>query len=713
MRVFPADTRDFTAYGYGLMPDALAAAVTEEENGEFTLELIYKRDGFNGHNIKTGNIIFCKARPSDTVGEPFRIYDVTDGIDRTINVRANHISYDAAYEVFTGQVDTTVTGIENACNALNNYRQGNGFLRVWYDGFNPAEEIKFNIGSIKMLSEMLSGSGSLLETFGGTYRYQYRNDLDREVIYLCKRRGEDRDITIRYSVNMTEFSRDTDATEQISKIVAYLEKEENGVKSRRTESFDVMPTAPITRRMLVNMTGKVDYNATRNEIQVALVNELGGALKTAKRTVPAESFSTEIVPTPQFGIDEKQLNLGDTVRVLYPELGVDVRLPVTKVVYNVLTDHYDSVELGTIRKNVADTIAALETGKESEESIPGSMRVVQDTRPYLKRDTPYNAGVERMDKIIGGTVCYNQKAPYIETGKWSVGTADSYTLTSGVATVHKNSSTGGQCNLQIASAQRKMSISGHKYLIIYTVKTTNGMIAFLPTNATVDGWTGWEVIADRTEKTFIWKCEVNKSIVCAFRGYTGGSLVTSEIDFVVENLECFDLTQMFGSTIADYIYGLEQAEAGTGAAWLRAWMGAGWHAAEAGALLSVKTSAHVTKDANGVVIGTYQLPQSTLYGILRLDADKNLYYDGDELQPRGLKVNNFGYRSYEAGDATDGVDMITDGSHTVYRLPTPSSTTENTYDQTQLCDPNGTEEFIDGRAVEMPVGHATEYFEVL
>lgn len=366
MRIYPADARDFTVYGYGLMPDALAAAVTEEENGEFTLELIYKRDGFNGHNITTGNIIFCKARPSDTVGEPFRIYDVTDGIDRTINVRANHISYDAAYEVFTGQVDTTVTGIENACHALNDYRQGNGFLRVWHDGFNPSEDIEFNIGSIKMLSEMLSGSGSLLDTFGGTYRYQYRPDIDREMVYLCKRRGEDRDITIRYSVNMTEFSRDTDATEQISEIVAYIEKEENGVKSRRTESYDVMPSAPITRRMLVNMTGKVDYNATRNEIQVALVNELGGALKTAKRTVPVESFTTEIVPTPQFGIDEKQLNLGDTVRVLYPELGVDVRLPVKKVVYNVLTDHYDSVELGTIRKNVADTIAALETGKESE-----------------------------------------------------------------------------------------------------------------------------------------------------------------------------------------------------------------------------------------------------------------------------------------------------------------------------------------------------------
>ena len=58
----------------------------------------------------------------------------------------------------------------------------------------------------------------------------------------------------------------------------------------------------------------------------------------------------------------------------------------------------------------------------------------------------------------------------------------------------------------------------------------------------------------------------------------------------------FDLTQMFGSTIADYLYTLESGTAGAGVAKLKSW---GFctkpdYAYNAGSLLSVKTSAHKT-----------------------------------------------------------------------------------------------------------------------
>ena len=44
--------------------------------------------------------------------------------------------------------------------------------------------------------------------------------------------------------------------------------------------------------------------------------------------------------------------------------------------------------------------------------------------------------------------------------------------------------------------------------------------------------------------------------------------LTTDI-FTIENVNIIDLTQMFGSTIADYIYGLEQATAGEGVAFFR------------------------------------------------------------------------------------------------------------------------------------------------
>lgn len=73
---------------------------------------------------------------------------------------------------------------------------------------------------------------------------------------------------------------------------------------------------------------------------------------------------------------------------------------------------------------------------------------------------------------------------------------------------------------------------------------------------------------------------------------TVGGLVTNDIQVI-------DLTQMFGSTIADYIYRLEQATAGAGVAWFRKLFPADYYPYDAGTLKSVEgVSAHATTGFN-------------------------------------------------------------------------------------------------------------------
>lgn len=62
--------------------------------------------------------------------------------------------------------------------------------------------------------------------------------------------------------------------------------------------------------------------------------------------------------------------------------------------------------------------------------------------------------------------------------------------------------------------------------------------------------------------------------------------------------QVIDLTQMFGSTIADYIYSLEQATTGAGVAWFRKLFPKPYYAYNAGELMSVNTSAHNTVGFN-------------------------------------------------------------------------------------------------------------------
>lgn len=281
-----------------------------------------------------------------------------------------------------------------------------------------------------------------------------------------------------------------------------------------------------------------------------------------------------------------------------------------------------------------------------------------------------------------------------------------------------------------------------------------------------------------------------------------------------------DLTQMFGSTIADYIYNLETANAGAGVAWFKKLFPKDYYAYNAGQLMSVKTSAHqmvgfnawdeewesgiynistgakqafssaircknlikvlpstayYIKAPNNLVIGewsdestytvnsfnnkntifttratthyisfytvqtdynhdicinlhwdgerdgeyeaykkwTYPLDSDLeLRGIPKLDSANNLYYDGDTYESDGTVTRKYGYRAYEAGDESLA-DAITDGTHTVYKLNTPTTETADPYQNPQIVDDFGTEEYVDERTVAIPVGHDTEYMNNL
>ena len=65
-----------------------------------------------------------------------------------------------------------------------------------------------------------------------------------------------------------------------------------------------------------------------------------------------------------------------------------------------------------------------------------------------------------------------------------------------------------------------------------------------------------------------------------------------------KNVQFIDLTAMFGSTIADYIYSLEQANAGAGVAWFKKLFPKPYYAYNAGGIESVKAGSHVTTGFN-------------------------------------------------------------------------------------------------------------------
>lgn len=269
---------------------------------------------------------------------------------------------------------------------------------------------------------------------------------------------------------------------------------------------------------------------------------------------------------------------------------------------------------GEIRTDIAEKLSDVETMKTSKANIDGSygqMTVgnaeqllstvgITDETPYLFRTSGGSAdiGDRENDKIIGGTIVWNQLAPYPFTEV----TANGYT----------------------AFTEGTPIIAGHKYFVkvSQTGLATNASLSIycrVP-GATYSAFT-CSHIENANENYYIREA--------LYSGVSNGTTNNNEgnikiyINFVqntsgtVDGVTICDLTTMFGSSIADYLYTLESGTAGAGIAWLKSYgfLTKPYYAYDIGGLQSVKTSAHKTVGFNQMNPQNYIVGSSTNYDI--------------------------------------------------------------------------------------------------
>ena len=224
--------------------------------------------------------------------------------------------------------------------------------------------------------------------------------------------------------------------------------------------------------------------------------------------------------------------------------------------------------------------------------------VGEDNAPYLYRQAPnLSSDYDREhDTIIGGTVAWNQIATFSQGSGTSNGitftrNSDGTIVASGTATA-----TAVQYLTQFNAT------AGHKYLFDSGTNDSEAVITL--TNSA--SWGGSAPIGI----SGIGNCVASGASSPALVVYSGTTLTNKK--FVPQ---VFDLTQMFGSTISDYIYSLEQANEGVGVAWFKKLFSNDYYEYNAGELKSVEgleshdmvgknklnlTSITPKKDENGI-----------------------------------------------------------------------------------------------------------------
>lgn len=349
---FPAGTDN----GMGILSDALSCKVTQELNGQYELELHYPVEGIHYGEIALRSILRATVGPDGGL-QPFRVYRIVPDMNGTTAIYARHIAYDlGGYVVspFTAaDAPSAVAGIKS--HALP---AGMPFTLTTDKTTAAPMAVTVPTGAWALLGGQ---QGSLLDVYGGEYEF------DGWTVRLLTRRGADRGVSVRYGKNLTDLTQDANCANCYTGVVPYW------------RGNDVTVTAaPVyaagdfgyTRLMPLDLSSSFEQQPTQAQLQA----EAAAYVKRNQIGVPAVSWDVKLALLSQAsGYEDvaflEQIYLGDTVGVYFHRLGVDAKARVNKIAWDCLLERYDSVALGSVKANIAATIAGQQAQINAKPSV--------------------------------------------------------------------------------------------------------------------------------------------------------------------------------------------------------------------------------------------------------------------------------------------------------------------------------------------------------
>lgn len=369
--IFPSTATEFNTHGLGVLTDAISCTVTEERNGSFELTMQYPDTGVHFDEITDRCIIYAIPSPY-RAPQPFRIYRITRPMDGIIMVYAQHITYD-----LSGVPLNPFTAI-NAPDALSKLSLNAAVdspFTFWTDKPTVAS---FAVSTPSSTRSVLGGSsGSILDVYGGEYEW------DGFTVRLYGHRGYDNGVVISYGKNLTDIEQDRNISNVATGIYPYWTNAEGALVTCDPKIVNAPGTYDFTRVVPVDFSN--DFEAQPTPAQ--LLARAEKYVEDNKIGIPKTSITASFVQLEQFPEYEdlallEKCDLCDTVTIRYPQLGVEAKAEIVKTETDVLLERYNSVEIGDVRTNIADTIVGQQQEikqKPSETYLHEAVLALTDT----------------------------------------------------------------------------------------------------------------------------------------------------------------------------------------------------------------------------------------------------------------------------------------------------------------------------------------------
>lgn len=340
IRLFSKTSTVWTSQGLGEL-GATRCLVTEERNGMYEVELDVPITDRHYADIELGCLILVKPNPYEDP-QPFRIYQISRPMSGLVTINAAHLSYDLSK---IADQPFTASSITETMVKLGTQAVGTCPFSFSTDKSVAAS---FKVETPRSIRSLLAGSqGSVLDVYGtGEWKF------DGYSCYLYLNRGQNRGVTIRYGKNLTDLKQEENNANVYSKLYPYWADNEGNLVTLTEKTLDINQNGNGT--LVYDMSDRWDAAPTETQLRTAAqayINDTDLGIPTVNLTLSFVQISELI---------KDAIYLCDTVSVEFPALAVSAQAKVIKTVYDVLLDRYDEIEVGSVKRTVAQTITELQ-----------------------------------------------------------------------------------------------------------------------------------------------------------------------------------------------------------------------------------------------------------------------------------------------------------------------------------------------------------------
>lgn len=334
----------FDNNGLGRLRDIISCVVTEERNGIYECDFEYPITGANYDLIELGRIIGVTHDDTDNI-QPFDIVSFTKPIDGVVSYHAVHISYRQSKLTATL---SNINSLADAFTGLGSAQPSNPF--TYMTDKTTTAYMSAADGIPKSVRSLLGGTeGSILDTYGGEYEW------DKFTVWLRSSRGSDKDLTVRYGVNMLEYNDEMDSEGTYQSVIPYWTDGTTTILGDRV----VATGTTVTNRgecVPLDLSDKFETTPTKSQVE----SMASTYLAANDPYLPKQTIHVEFARLQDLGYEEYssllQCSLCDTIKVIFPDYGTSGRFKIVKTVYNVLMDRFDSMELGDLSVSLSEAL---------------------------------------------------------------------------------------------------------------------------------------------------------------------------------------------------------------------------------------------------------------------------------------------------------------------------------------------------------------------